>query len=251
MRTVPKEAQKTIGGGKLKGMTDINPMWRIKKLTEMFGVCGVGWYTEKLKEWTEVGSDGRVAAMVDINLYVKVDGEWSKPIFGTGGSMFTDMEKGNLVSNDEAYKMAYTDAISVACKALGMGADVYWQSDRQTKYDRQASAAKEEPKEQPKPEEPKPATEYVKTTPQASLTCESCHKPILGYSFEGRKITPEKQADMSFKRFGQKLCLQCSQKLADSIKHEKEVLNDFEDMRSNAKSALLDLDEPLKTDLFD
>ena len=27
--------------------------------------------------------------------------------------------------NDEAYKMALTDAISVACKQLGVGADVY------------------------------------------------------------------------------------------------------------------------------
>lgn len=40
-RTVPKEAKKSIAGGKLKGKTDINPMWRIKKLTELFGPCGV------------------------------------------------------------------------------------------------------------------------------------------------------------------------------------------------------------------
>ena len=43
-RNVPAEAQKSIGGGRLKGMTDINPMWRIKVLTEQFGVCGFGWY---------------------------------------------------------------------------------------------------------------------------------------------------------------------------------------------------------------
>ena len=36
-RAVPKDAQKTIGAGKLKGFTDINPMWRIKLLTETFG----------------------------------------------------------------------------------------------------------------------------------------------------------------------------------------------------------------------
>lgn len=32
--------------GKLKGKTDINPMWRIKVLTETFGPCGEGWKTE-------------------------------------------------------------------------------------------------------------------------------------------------------------------------------------------------------------
>ena len=36
--------------------------------------------------------------------------------------------------NDECFKMALTDAISVSCKALGVGADVYWNKDR-TKYD--------------------------------------------------------------------------------------------------------------------
>ncbi|MFQ7773921.1 MAG: hypothetical protein ACLRH6_01320 [Anaerotignum faecicola] len=45
-REVPDAAKKTIKGGKLNGFTDINPMWRIQKLTELFGVCGVGWYTD-------------------------------------------------------------------------------------------------------------------------------------------------------------------------------------------------------------
>ena len=42
-REVPKEAQKAIAAGRLKGKTDINPMWRIKKLTELFGPAGTGW----------------------------------------------------------------------------------------------------------------------------------------------------------------------------------------------------------------
>ena len=42
-RVVPKEARKSIGGGRLKGMTDITPMWRVKKLTELFGPAGIGW----------------------------------------------------------------------------------------------------------------------------------------------------------------------------------------------------------------
>ena len=40
---VPKNAQKTIAAGRLKGMTDINPMWRSKTLTEQFGGVGFGW----------------------------------------------------------------------------------------------------------------------------------------------------------------------------------------------------------------
>ncbi len=133
VRTVPQEAQKRINGGRIKGMTDINPMWRIKVLTELFGPCGVGWYYKPVRKWTEtVGSE--TAAFVDIELYIKQDGEWSMPISGTGGNMFAAKEKNGIFVSDECYKMATTDAISVACKQLGIGADVYWSTDR-TKYD--------------------------------------------------------------------------------------------------------------------
>lgn len=132
IRQVPKEAQKTIGAGRLKGMTDINPMWRIKALTEQFGICGIGWYYECTNQWIEEVGEERVAC-VNINLYIKVGDEWSKPIFGTGGSKLSTMESKDIYVSDECYKMATTDAISVACKSLGMGADVYWGADR-TKY---------------------------------------------------------------------------------------------------------------------
>lgn len=134
VRAVPKEAQKIIGGGKLKGFTDINPMWRLKTLTNLFGPCGEGWYTEIVNHWVEPGTDGRIAAFVGANLFYKLpNGEWSKPVYGVGGSTLTDIEKDMPRTSDEAYKMAYTDAISVCCKALGMGADIYWDKDK-TKY---------------------------------------------------------------------------------------------------------------------
>jgi hypothetical protein len=133
VRTVPQEAKKKIEAGRLRGKTDINPMWRIKKLTEQFGPCGFGWYPEMLGQWLEQGNDGEVVANVRIHLYVKMGGEWSKPIEGIGGAMFISKEKGGLYTDDDAYKKAYTDAISVACKAIGMGGDVYWEKDP-TKY---------------------------------------------------------------------------------------------------------------------
>lgn len=132
-REVPKEAQKPIQGGRMKGKTDINPMWRIKALTEQFGACGIGWYYTPVKKWLEVCGN-ETAAFVDIELFVKADGEWSKPISGTGGSMLVAKEKNGVFVSDECFKMATTDAISVACKQLGFGADIYWGADR-SKYD--------------------------------------------------------------------------------------------------------------------
>ena len=67
MRSVPVEAQKKITGGRLNGMTDIKPMWRIEKLTEVFGPVGIGWKTViKNKEIIEGANEEKIA-IVDID----------------------------------------------------------------------------------------------------------------------------------------------------------------------------------------
>lgn len=133
IRSCPIEAQKKIGGGKLTGMTDISPIWRIKTLTEQYGVCGIGWYYDITNRQVFDGAEGEKVAHVEINLFVKDGDVWSKPIQGIGGSELIKTEKGKLVTNDEAFKMALTDALSVSCKSLGMAADIYWDKDK-TKY---------------------------------------------------------------------------------------------------------------------
>ena len=102
-KSVPDSAKKAITAGRLKGKTDINPMWRIKMLTEQFGPCGVGWYPEIVDQWIEQGADGTAMAFVKINLFVKIDGEWSKPIVGIGGSMAIAKESNGKYTDDEQY----------------------------------------------------------------------------------------------------------------------------------------------------
>lgn len=133
-RSVPQEAVKPISAGRLKGKSDINPMWRIKQLTEVFGPCGFGWRYIITRQWMETGANGEVSAFVNIDLYVKIGEEWSEAIPGTGGAAFVANERNGAYTSDECYKMALTDAISVACKALGVAADIYFANDR-TKYD--------------------------------------------------------------------------------------------------------------------
>lgn len=140
VREVPENAQKKIVAGRIKGFTDINPMWRIKALTEQFGPCGIGWYYTIEEKWLDKQETGEIITNILINLYVKIGDEWSKPIQGIGGSMQVSKESKGMYISDESYKMALTDAISVACKALGVGADVYWQSDR-TKYSKTINKA--------------------------------------------------------------------------------------------------------------
>lgn len=132
-RDTPQEARKPIQGGRLKGFTDINPVWRFKRLTEVFGPCGIGWKYEIVSQRIQPGHGNEVAAFVDILLYYKQDGEWSEGIPGVGGSSFVAVEKNGVHTSDECFKMALTDAIGTACKALGMSADIYFDKDR-TKY---------------------------------------------------------------------------------------------------------------------
>lgn len=105
-REVPKDAQKPIAAGRLKGKTDINPMWRIKKLTELFGPAGMGWKFDPPVFEEKTGAKGEVVVQCFTNLYVRQDdGEaWSAPIPGIGGSMLIAMESGGLRTDDDAYK---------------------------------------------------------------------------------------------------------------------------------------------------
>ena len=152
-KQVPGNALKAFNNGKFRG-TDINTMWRIKCLTEEFGVCGIGWYFDIEKQWTETGTNEVVMCFVEIKLYIKVNGEWSKGISASGGSKLIQYfkDKSYTENNDEGYKMATTDALGVACKYLGFGADVYWDNDK-TKYT-----------DEPKEEVPKQAPKQTKAT---------------------------------------------------------------------------------------
>lgn len=181
---VPKNAQKTIPAGKLKGMTDINPMWRIKMLTELFGPCGIGWYTEIVEQWTESGSDNIVSAFCNINLYIKDGENWSMPIAGTGGSAFISKDKNGLNTSDEAFKMAYTDALSVACKALGIGANIYWEGGKDSKYS---------------------------TVSVAEYKCVKCGKPFEEFtSKENKYFSAQQVYHMSETKNGIPLCKECA-----------------------------------------
>ena len=134
--SVPEDAQKPFESSWGKTLTEINGMWRIQKLTELFGPCGEGWFTEVTRQERVDFPNGEVCVFTDINLYLKdtKTGRWSKPIRGTGGNRLVLKNADGLFIDDEAYKKAYTDALGIACKALGFGADIYW-GRNDSKYD--------------------------------------------------------------------------------------------------------------------
>lgn len=184
----PQEALRAIEAGRMKGKTDINPMWRIKALTQQFGPCGIGWKYEITRQWLEPGAQGEVSAFCNILLYYKWDNQWSEGVPGTGGSAFVAKERGGLYQSDECYKMALTDAISVAAKALGVAGNVYWQNDP-GKYS-------------PTPRNHPPAGDQP--------TCQRCGAALRDVKGkDGRVRSVEQIAEYSQKKYGRIFCLAC------------------------------------------
>ena len=84
--------------------------------------------------------------------------------------MVTKESKG-LYNSDECYKMAVTDALSVALKMIGVGADIYMGYPPETKYQNKPPKTTTEPKtEQPEGKDT--------TKPKKSLKDEEIEKAM-------------------------------------------------------------------------
>ena len=124
LKRPPESALRKITGGRLKGKSDINPQWRYEEMTRVFGPIGIGWAFEIVDHW-ERETSGEIAVFVRVAVKYKHGDIWTEPIFGIGGSKVLEAEKAGPHVNDEAYKMALTDALSVALKMIGVAADIY------------------------------------------------------------------------------------------------------------------------------
>jgi hypothetical protein len=139
LRTVPKDAQKpfTRASG-FKG-TAINPMWTIKTMTEIFGPCGIGWGIGK-PEFTTVPADDELLVYCTVAVWylppvASGPGLPASQLVGVGGDkVLTKQCSGMLFSDDEAFKKAFTDALTNALKTLGAGADIYMGVHDSNKY---------------------------------------------------------------------------------------------------------------------
>ena len=119
LQTPPNDALKPIMYGALKGKSDINPQWRYEALTAALGPCGCGWRFEIADTKTQSVSTGETMVFVLVNLYIKHGDEWSAPIPGWGGDYLVKKDKNGIHGNDEAFKMATTDALGTAIASIG------------------------------------------------------------------------------------------------------------------------------------
>lgn len=148
----PSHATKPFNKGGFKG-TDINPAYRLRCLTELFGPQGTGWGWTIHERWREVWpsrvKDGdewvdyeAPCAFVMLSLWYVEDGvkhECSPQIGGTECDL----------APDEVWKMSITDAIGKCCLALGIAADVYM-----GQFDGKYRDGHDQPRQQQRPSKP-------------------------------------------------------------------------------------------------
>lgn len=150
---VPADALKEIKAGRLRGMSDVNPMWRMKRMTEIFGPCGIGWKYTIDRQWVETYGN-EVKCFCNVSLYIRdpETKEWSDAIPGNGGSSIVTQESKGPYVNDEGYKMALTDALSIAMKPLGIGGNIWYgpkaKGHNESKYEHYTTDAAAQPQPQ-------------------------------------------------------------------------------------------------------
>lgn len=135
--TDPKQTKPFQRPGGFRG-TAIKPIWNIARLTEHFGPMGVGWGTEEPKfNIIDTGNGGEIMVYCVLQCWY-IDPEAPEGdrgiVWGIGGDRVASKRSGAMFSNDEAYKMAYTDALMNAFMRVGMSADVYMGLFEDVKY---------------------------------------------------------------------------------------------------------------------
>jgi len=127
-KTDPKYTKEFNRGGGFKG-TAINPTYLIMKATDTFGLPGIGWGYDIIKEEMLYGAliaDGvqEQTHTMQVRVWFKV-GEERGLVEHFGATTYVGKNKFGTFTDEEAKKKTLTDAISKCLSWLGFSADVH------------------------------------------------------------------------------------------------------------------------------
>jgi hypothetical protein len=139
-KTDPAHTKSFTRGGGFKG-TAIKPMWSYRRLTEEFGPCGTGWGVGEPNFQVVNGDNREILVFCTVSGWYMYNGEKSY-VHGVGGDRVVSYIKANdqykraerWENDDEAFKKAFTDALTNAFKFIGVGADVHMGMFDDNKY---------------------------------------------------------------------------------------------------------------------
>jgi len=148
-RTDPRATKPFTRAGGFRG-TQIDPTWRLQMMTEVFGPVGKGWGYEQL-EWAV--HDSMVFILARAWYRDPESGKvcYTGPQWG-GNELARRRRDGSEEPNDEAFKMAMTDAVGKCLVQIGLAADVHMGQFDDSKYREESEAyfqAKSNPEVQP------------------------------------------------------------------------------------------------------
>ncbi len=128
-KTDPKHTKQFSRAGGFKG-TAIKPMFSFRRMTEEFGACGVGWgVNEPTFQVVHSGDEALVYCTVSVWHTAR-----ENIVFGVGGDKVAGKNRNGTFTDDEAFKKAFTDAVTNALKLIGVGADVHMGLFDDSKY---------------------------------------------------------------------------------------------------------------------
>lgn len=124
--------------------TQIDPTYRLQQMTAMFGPVGQAWSILEPKFDVIPGYGDEKLVFCTVGIVFPKDGDVYNPgtTYGVGGDYIVRNAKDEGAkprSTDEAFKMAFTDALGNAMKTLGLGADVFMGQMDDAKYVRQVT----------------------------------------------------------------------------------------------------------------
>lgn len=135
-KTDPKHTKAFSRAGGFKG-TAIKPMFSFRRMTEEFGPCGTGWGVNA-PEFQVVSAGDETLVFCTVSIW---HGSKDQFVYGVGGDKAVGKNKNGPFTDDEAFKKAFTDAVTNALKLIGVGADVHMGLFDDNKY---VSALREE-----------------------------------------------------------------------------------------------------------
>lgn len=160
-KTDPKHTRAFQRAGGFKG-TAIKPMWSFRRMTEEFGPCGEGWGINEPSFQVVSGADGEVLVYCTVSIWYGANK--TKTVFGVGGDKVVAKFSSGLKGDDEAFKKAFTDAVTNALKLIGVGADIHMGLFDDNKYVSEVRAEFAEDKRQnphvTRPADIVPAVQY-------------------------------------------------------------------------------------------
>lgn len=115
---------KPITGKQYKGNSP-QPYYLVERMTEEFGMCGIGWGIDIVNERMERLSEHEVLHVAVIKLWYKHEGERGE-ITQIGQTKAAYMKKdGGVMVDEDAPKKSVTDAMTKCMSYLGFAGDIF------------------------------------------------------------------------------------------------------------------------------